>query len=343
MGGAADDRKQDRMEPVYLLYGEEVYLRDAAAEKIVDGCLDRDARDFDYTVLRGDEANVSEVVAAIMSPPAFAPRRVVLVREFDALSSEDQAELASALQAMPRTTVVLLLARSVDEKGRAYAAISKAGKVQKYRRLFPSEAVEWLRAHARSRGIEMDPSAREYLVSVLGPVLADLATAVEKAHDYAGGSAGARGSRSMRLTLADVKAVTSGQPELGIFDLVDAIGERNAPKAIGAARRLSTFGEAPARVLAMIARQIRLILRAKSLGHEGASAPAIASAMRLPEYLVRRYSKQARNFSHADLEAAFPAMLKADVEMKSSGVQAQIVLERLILHLCTYRAPERGT
>ncbi|MEW6226687.1 MAG: DNA polymerase III subunit delta [Bacillota bacterium] len=330
----ASDKRTKKFKPVYLLYGDEEYLRDAAAKEIVDACLDQDDRDFNYTVFRAAETQVSTIATAILSPPAFGARRVVVVRGFGDLSADDQMALAAAIQRMPETSLVILLAKTVDEKTEAYKSISKVGRAVRYRRLFASEATEWLARHARSSGIEIDRGAREYLVRILGTNLAALAGAIQKACDYAGTG----GGTPKRLTLEDVKAVISGEPELGIFDLVDAIGERDAPKAVAAMRRLASFGEVPARILAMIARQVRLILQAKALQEQGMNLPRIAAAMRLQDYMVRRYLSQARNFRYDDLEDAFAAMLKTDIELKTSGAPDHILLERLILRLCTHRA-----
>ncbi|MFZ5925133.1 MAG: DNA polymerase III subunit delta [Bacillota bacterium] len=338
MDEIANEKRMNKFKPVYLLYGDEEYLREAAAKEIVDACLDQDERDFNYTVFRAAEAQVSTIATAIMSPPAFGARRVVVVRGFDDLPADDQKALVAAIQRMPETSLVILLAKTVDEKTEAYKSISKVGRAVRYRRLFASEATEWLARHARSLGIEIDRGAREYLVRILGTNLGVLAAAVQKACDYAGMSVG----KPKRLTLEDVKAVISGEPELGIFDLVDAIGERDAPKAVAALHRLASFGEVPARILSMIARQMRLILQAKALQEQGTNVPKIAAAMRLQDYMVRRYLSQARNYRYDDLEDAFAAMLKTDIELKASGSADQILLERLVLRLCTHRAVRSG-
>lgn len=334
MDEIANVKRMKKLKPVYLLYGDEEYLRDAAAKEIVDACLDQDERDFNYTVFRAPETQVSTIATAIMSPPAFGAKRVVLVRGFDELPADDQKALAAAIRRMPETSLVILLAKTVDEKTEAYKSISKAGRAVRYRRLYASEAAEWLAKHARTLGMEIERGAREYLVRILGSNLAVLAAAVQKACDYIGMGVG----KPKRLTLENVKAIVSGEPELGIFDLVNAIGERDTPKAVAALRRLASFGEAPVRTLSMIARQMRLILQAKALQEQGMNVARISGAMRLQDYMVRRYLGQARNFGYDDLEDAFAAMLKTDLELKASGAPDQILLERLILRLCTHRA-----
>lgn len=348
-GEVANDIRTGRLKQVYLLYGEEEYLRDASAKRIVDASLEPDTQDFNHAVFRAGEADIASVASAIMSPPAFAERRVVVFRGFDEISADQQRSLVGALQRMPRTSRVVLIATSVDERSGPCKAIAALGRVVRYRRLYENEAAAWLAAHARELGIDVRPEAREYLVRALGTGIAGLAQGFEKACGYAGiavgtGSrgggtgAGTGADRRRQITLDDVKAASTGEPALGIFDLVDAVGERNTAKAVATVRRLLGFGEVPVRILAMIARQIRLILQTKALQAEGATVQKIVALTRLQDFVVRKCLVQARNFEIEEIEDAFAALAQADVDLKSSGATEGVVLERLIVHLCTHRS-----
>lgn len=342
-GDVAADVRSGKLKPVYLLYGEEGYLRDEAARTIAGACLTPDTRDFNYAVFRAGEADLASVVAAFMSPPVFAERRVVVLRGFDELSADEQRALAGSLRRMPRTSVVVLVAEAADERTSACRAIAEIGRVVRYRCLYESEAAAWLARHAREHGVDLSREARDHLVRTLGTSAARLAEAIEKARNYAGmGAAGpgptGDGTRALqKVTLDDVMAASAGEPALGIFDLVDAIGQRDAAKAVAAARRLLSFGEPPVRILAMISRQVRLILQTKILQAEGATLKRIADSARLQDSMVRKYLAQGRNFELEELEDAFAALAGADVDLKTSAAPEGVVLERLIVHLCTHR------
>ena len=176
----------------------------------------------------------------------------------------------------------------------------------------------------------MDRAAGEYLVAVVGTDLSRLAAGVEKAYDYAGIALGC----AKRITLEDVKAVVLGTPEFGIFDLVDAIGERNTEKAMSSLSQLMVFQEAPLRILHLIARQVRLILKAKALKSRKMSRREIAKALGVHEFVAGKCIAQADNFCLEELEDAFFAMVQADISLKTSGRPDHVILERLTLHLC---------
>jgi DNA polymerase-3 subunit delta len=326
----ASDIRRREYKPVYLLYGEEGFLRDRRARELADAVVDKDLADFNYTVFRGSEADISSIGSAIMAPPVLSGRRVVVIWDIDDFSEDKRKSIAGALTRMPDTTVVVLVASGIDARTTLFKTVSKRGRAVLFRRLYPNRALGWLSGYTRSKGIIMDRAAGEYLVTVLGTDLSQLVAGVEKAYDYAGIALG----KGKRITLEHVKAVALGTPEFGIFDLVDAIGERNAPKAMSSLRQLMIFQEAPLRILSLIARQVRLILRAKALKGRKMSSRQIARALGVQEFVAGKCIAQADKFRLEELEYAFSAMVQADIGLKTSGSPDHVILERLTLRLC---------
>ena len=330
LGVITSDIRRGKFKQVYLLYGEESFLRDAKAQELVDAVIDKDLLDFNYTMFRGSEAGISTIGSAIMAPPVLSTRRLVMIKDVDSVSPDNQKLISAALERMPKTTLVILVASAIDQRTTLFKTVSKFGRAVLFRRLYPNQALGWLSGYTRSLGIIMDRPAQEYLVTVLGTELSQLVAGVEKAYDYAGIALG----KEKKITIDHVKIVVSGAPEFGIFDLVDAIGERNASKALNSLRQVLSFQEAPLRILYLIARQIRLILQAKVLKDEKMSSTQIAKTLHIHEFVARKCLAQQENFRLEELEHAFDALSQADISLKTSGIPDQIILERLTLHLC---------
>ncbi len=324
------DIKRGEFKPVYLLYGDEEFLRDAKARELADAVVDKDFSEFNYTAFRGGESDISNIGSAIMAPPMLSTRRVVLIWDLDNFSEDNRKSISRALDRMPDTTVVILVASTLDQRTALFKTVSKKGRAVLYRRLYPNQALGWLSGYTRSKGIIMDKDAQEYLVTVLGTDLRQLVAGVEKAYNYAGIALG----KEKRITIEHAKAVVQGAPEVGIFDLVDAIGERNAQKAISSLTQVLMFKETPPRILYLIARQVRLILKAKALKAQKMSTREVAKALGVHEFVARKCLAQAENFRLEELEKAFCAMVQADIGLKTSGGPDHVILERLTLYLC---------
>lgn len=330
MNVISSDIRKGEYKPVYLLYGEEGFLRDEKVRELADAAVDKELFDFNYTAFRGSEADLSDIGSAIMAPPVLSARRVVVIWDLDSFSEDNRKSISAALDRMPRTTVVILVASTIDRRTTLFKTVSKKGRAVLFRRLYPNQALGWLSAYTRSKGIVMDRTAREYLVSILGTDLAQLVAGLERAYDYSGIALG----MEKKITIDHVRGVVRGAPELGVFDLVDGIGERNAEKAITSLRQVLSFQEAPLRILYLIARQVRLILKAKVLKERKMSDRQVAKALGVQEFVARKCLAQAENFRLQELENAFEAMVQADMDLKTSGGSDHIILERLTLYLC---------
>ena len=210
---------------MYLLYGEEGFLRDRRARELADAVVDKDLADFNYTVFRGSEADISSIGSAIMAPPVLSGRRVVVIWDIDDFSEDKRKSIAGALTRMPDTTVVVLVASGIDARTTLFKTVSKRGRAVLFRRLYPNRALGWLSGYTRSKGIIMDRAAGEYLVTVLGTDLSQLVAGVEKAYDYAGIALG----KGIRITLEQVTAVEHLNSAFSILSMQSGSGMPQKP------------------------------------------------------------------------------------------------------------------
>ena len=58
----AKDIKQNKLKSVYLLQGDEAYFIDQLAQLFIKHTVPEDAKDFDESILFGNETSVSEVI-----------------------------------------------------------------------------------------------------------------------------------------------------------------------------------------------------------------------------------------------------------------------------------------
>lgn len=165
--------------PVYTLFGEETFLRDAAVKYIADLCFaDGALRDFnedEFSLNAPDE--IRAALAAAEQLPMMAPRRVIRVTDLrvgatsnrDSLKEEFEEPLAAYLADPSASTVLIFVA---DE----LAAGRKIGKLLREK----TAAVDFsrldeggLRNHAARRfkklGVDAGPATVRHLVETVGP------------------------------------------------------------------------------------------------------------------------------------------------------------------------------
>jgi DNA polymerase-3 subunit delta len=186
-----------------------------------------------------------------------------------------------------------------------------------------------INAEAARQNIALADDAAEYLVQRAGHNIAALLNELEKC---------ALRAQSVEtgapVTRAVIDEMVKRAPQETIFDLTDALGERQAPRALGLLRELVGGGEAPELVLAMLVRHLRQLLQARSFldarlpldGSLAARMPRemaaqlprdgrenLAVLLQAQSWLGRRLAAQARNFSTPQLQNALRAALATDL------------------------------
>jgi DNA polymerase III subunit delta len=179
-------------------------------------------------------------------------------------------------------------------------------------------------AHERGRTIE--PKALNLLLELVGNNLQGIANAVEKLCLYTG--------ENRQIIRADVEAVISPLRVESIFDLTDHIGNRNVVGSLTVLSHILQSGEAPLRILAMIARHFRMIMTVRSYLEQQMNPDEVRSHLKIRDFVWNKLSPQARAFTPVHLERSFQRLREADLSLKSQRVPGKIVLEELIAELC---------
>jgi DNA polymerase-3 subunit delta len=89
----------------------------------------------------------------------------------------------------------------------------------------------------------------------------------------------------------------------------------------------------PLYILAMLARQIRILIQAKELGAQGLTRQEMARRLKLHPFVVEKGEAQARNFTMAQLEAAHQRLLQTDWAIKTGEVEDLVALDMLVVAL----------
>ncbi len=371
--------------PVYGVWGDS-YLQDLVVSSLVEAALGEGERDFNLDSLDGEGAKVADILAATANLPFLSERRVIIVKRAEKVEGLGRSDgdsgkatkkkatgagaaprLAEAMGSLPPTTV-LILARTPEstEAGERVGerclnltldkTIDEAGAlinctVEPKNTALVAGIVE---TQARTRGILLERGAAAYLAGRCGTDIAFLLGELEKCALNAG--------LSNKVTPAVIDEMT--RPALGdtIFDLTDALGERNGARALSTLHELLERGEAPERLLATVVSNLRQLTQARAVLDAGLPLDASLSrrlppelAAQLPKdgrdnlaqslgssWTAKRVGTGARRFSGAQLRRALELCFEADLAMKGiegdggfeSKTNSASTLEILIARLC---------
>ena len=324
-----------KIAPIYCLHGPERYLIDrcvTALRQQIIGDSEASAG-LNHEVFDLKETPLVDVLAAARTVPMFARRRIIVARGLDQVKAEGLEPLVAYVADPNPTTCLVLLAEKIDGRLRAFLALKRAGFLHEFARLKDRDLGPFLAREAQSHGASMDNDAAEALASAAGPDLGRLMQALEQLEIYAGPGG--------RITRSQVEALIPESRERSVFELTKAIGMGDASHAVHLVGNMLRHREPPLRVLAMLLRQLRQTWRAKEMAAAGAPRAEIATAVGLPPFFLDDVLVPARHLSVASLRRNFERLYRADRAFKSSRVNPEILLMRLVRQLAEEGAARR--
>lgn len=289
---------------------------------------------FNLDELDGEKKEPGAIMERAVSLPVFAERRLVIVKNSPIFQrgKKDGAEeaeknveqlLAYLEDPLLSTCLVFLVSGNIDKRRKTVKAVDKCGQVLETAPLKGKELEDWIKEEIRAMGRKIEPKAVDYIIFNSHNSLRTLKSELEKLALY---------DSSAPITLNVAEKLLTKTAEANIFEMVDSIGLKKGESAILELRRLLETGEPPVRVLFMIARQFRLLLAAKDLGHKGYTEKQITSDLGVHPFVTGKILRQSRNFSFHELEESLKNILTADIALKT-GALPKIALENLILKL----------
>ena len=133
------------------------------------------------------------------------------------------------------------------------------------------------------------------------------------------------------ITMEDVEAICTEQTENRIFDMVQAITEKDQKKALDLYADLLAMKEPPMRILFLITRQFNQLLQLKSLAGQGLDKSELAKKAGVPPFALGKYQSQCRKFTAAQLRKAVEDCVDTEERVKTGQMGDQISVELLIV------------
>ncbi|MDY0004943.1 MAG: DNA polymerase III subunit delta [Polyangia bacterium] len=318
-----------RLLPIYFLAGEERLLSDRVVTALRRAALEGAVAELNHDQVSAGERKMGDILQLARTVPMMGPRRLVEVRDAEALGAPELEKLLPYVEAPVGSTVLLFVASKADARLRAFKALDREGYLFRFEPVRGAPLIRFMDSEAKRLGARLGGGVAELLVELVGPDFLALSSAVEKLCLYVG--------EGGQVTLDHVDSIVAQTRQAVIFELTDAVGEGNVSLALRSLASLRQAGEPEQRVVFMIARQVRMIWRALEALAAGTPAGNLGQVLGVPPFVAQKVAAQARRFDLPTIEAAHQQIHQADKDLKSLRLPRHLVLERLVLGLCLVR------
>jgi DNA polymerase-3 subunit delta len=316
---------------LYILHGEERYLRDRTLESL-RAILPDGVNGFNYRRFEWKRATVSDIRAAVDTPPAFADRTVIEVRDFDLFGadSNDRDALCAIFEDMPEYACLVFVYDTLEYKPDGRMALGRA--IKKYARSVEFAAqdetrlAKWVTVHFKRLGKLIDARAANYLIALTDGYMASLNSEIGKLAAYV---------TSDTVTRQDIDAVVTPSPEAVAYQLTDAVARGDFDSAAAILDTLLRMREAPHKLIFNISLKMRQLLAARVCVENGLGSAKLSEMCGIRfEFQARGLMSAARSISLGECRDAVLYCSQTALAMNSgSDHEAQLItlLPRLAL------------
>ena len=316
-----EDIKTGQFKQIYLLYGNEAYLKKQYKDKLKKALADAEDT-MNFSAFEGKDINVREVIDLAETLPFFAERRVILI-ENSGFFKNAADEMAEYIKQAAPTTYFLFVEEEVDKRSKMYKAVKNAGKIVEFAEQNEDVLTRWVLGRLKREDKKITGSVMQLFLSKTGTDMGNIDRELEKLFCYTMG-------RDV-ITAEDVEAVTTEQISNKIFDMVNAVAEHNQKKALDLYYDLLALKEPPMRILFLISRQFQILFNVKSATAKRVDNRTIAQKAGIPEFAVRRNQAQARNFTQEQLRQALEDGVFYEEAVKTGRMNDQMAVELFLL------------
>lgn len=314
----------------YIFHGDDTHAQRETLQKLIEQPGDRAVVDLNTTRLAGNGLDVATLRQACATVPFLSPIRLVIVEDLltGSPGKETIDALVDYLPQLPATTrLVFLESKSLPARSRLLQLAEKAenGYVKAFN-LPEGQALDrWIRQRVSERGGRIESQAVQLLASSVGNNLNLMENEIEKLVLYKG--------TGESITTEDVERLCPTVAEASIFDLVDALGNRDGRQAALLLQKKTNEGSDPFYLFAMFVRQFRLLIQVKELADADQRPPAIARKLSLHPFVAGKLYQQSQRFSLSQLEQIYAHLLEIDVGVKTGRTDMPAALDLLVVGL----------
>lgn len=315
------DLKQQTFKNVYLLCGEEAYLRNQYKKRLRDALV-MDGDTMNYSYYEGKDINPRAVIDMAETLPFFADRRVLMVENSGFFKNKCD-ELADYMAAIPESTCFIFVETEIDKRSRLYKEVKKYGRIVEFGTQKEDTLVKWILGMLKKEGRNITKETLQSFLTKTGSDMQLIKNELDKLIAYTEG-------RDV-ITTGDVEHVCVAQTTNKIFDMVNAIAEGKQKEALELYEDLLSLKEPPMRILFLIARQFNQLYQLKLLLKEGMPGSEIAKQAGIMPFAMKKYQAQAKSFTEEELRAAVEECVASEEAVKTGVMNDRMSVELLIM------------
>ncbi|WP_313756344.1 DNA polymerase III subunit delta [Tissierella sp.] len=328
---------KDNLLSVYLFTGAEEYLMNEAIESLKERYIDESLEALNYMIIDGKEMKFDNILNACETLPFMSSKKLVIIKDISEIIENEgddlEGKISSYVEKLDSYLCLIIMDRSnkLKKTNKLYKAINRLNGVVEFNKLKGKELNIWVENRLKNYKKRISNANLNYFIQEMGysdytsiKTLYDLENELLKLINYVSNN---------EIVKEDIDMVLARTLDTNIFNLLASINKRDSDSALKIFNEMYISNEPVQRILAMIIRQLRLMLGYKLYRAKGYSEGEVQEKLQIKPYEFKKISKESYNFTENQLEKVLNYILELDIKQKTSSYDEKLALEMLIIKL----------
>lgn len=313
---------------IHFLYGEDNYSLHQKLKEIERAFFDAEQTDMNISKLDGGKIKKNDFLGIISAMPFLGNKRLIIIKNF-LLENKDEAlikYIEKNMNDFPDYSEIVFAEEGMpDGRGALFKSMKKLPNATLFPMLDQLAIKKWILKEVAKYDCKIAESAIYKLQFFIGADLWRLENEIMKLAMHAS----QRGAGE--ITQADVELMVVSESLPGVFDLTEAIGSKDAKRALTILHQSLNGGEEEMKLFNMIISHYRKMLIIDDLLAEHKS-PEIS---KIHPFVIKKIESTLRKFRKNEVKRNYLMLQDIDVRIKSGKIDAKTALDCFVADCCS--------
>lgn len=332
------DLRENKLNSIYLLYGEELFLLESNLKKI-KALFGECIKGINYILI--DEQNISNIISDIQTPSFGYEKKLVIVRstglfrkegkkkasDFSKIKEKLAQYIKDNIKIINESVVLVFIEEEVDTKLELYKVIEKNGVVCKFDYQKPIQIEHRIKSICNGYKVKIDSQTINYFIECCGTNMQELINEIRKLIEYAGENGTIKKEDIDKLSIKKLESV--------IFDLTDNLGRKDILKALQVLENLIYAKEPLAKILITLYNHFKKLYITKMALNTNKDLDSSLKLKPNQIFLTNKYKLQSNYFKENELRSMLQELCDLDYNFKSGKIDLQVGIETILCRYCS--------
>ena len=328
--------KSEKLAPIYVLYGEELYLLENCLKKIKEN-FGETANGINYIQI--DETNLNTLLSEMQTPAFGYPKKLIVVKNSKLLKKEakkrgSNADLISIREKLNEyiktnqgeENILIIIEEEIDKTELLETIQKNGGIICNFEFQKPYQIEKRLKEICNICKVKIVTNTINHLIDLCGTNMQTLINEIKKLIDYVG--------ENGTIQNKDIDSMCTKTIDSNIFDLTDNMGKKNITEVIRILNELLYSKEPIQKILITLYNHCKKIYIVKLAVEQNRNIATELNLKPNQTFLVNKYKTQSKYFKTSELETILQELINLDYNYKIGNIDINIGLESILCRYC---------